>query len=69
MGGIGMAISPVNPDIIYAIIEAANRCKWILPQHRPGRFLAEDERPCRPRDNITMKFTAIPKDADKVYSR
>ncbi len=23
MGGIGMAISPVNPDIIYAIIEAA----------------------------------------------
>lgn len=24
MGGIGLAISPINPDIIYAIIEAAN---------------------------------------------
>ncbi|OFX19774.1 MAG: glycosyl hydrolase [Bacteroidetes bacterium GWA2_31_9b] len=24
MGGIGIAISPVNPDVIYAIIEAAN---------------------------------------------
>ena len=24
MGGIGIAISPVNPDIVYAIIEAAN---------------------------------------------
>lgn len=24
MGGIGLAISPVNPDILYAIIEAAN---------------------------------------------
>jgi len=24
MGGIGLAISPVNPDVIYAIIEAAN---------------------------------------------
>lgn len=24
MGGIGIAISPVNPDVVYAIIEAAN---------------------------------------------
>ena len=24
MGGIGIAVSPVNPDIVYAIIEAAN---------------------------------------------
>jgi hypothetical protein len=25
MGGIGLAISPVNPDVVYAIIEAANQ--------------------------------------------
>ena len=35
MGGIGLAISPVNPDILYAIIEAANK---------GGGFFRSDDR-------------------------
>jgi len=36
MGKIGLAISPANPDFIYAIIEAQ------LPLYRPRRELVED---------------------------
>ncbi|HOW25897.1 MAG TPA: hypothetical protein PK711_09525 [Bacteroidales bacterium] len=67
MGGIGLAISPVNPDVIYAIIEAAedqggfyrsrNRgATWekMSDHHEAGQYYNE--------------IYCDPKDVDKVYS-
>ena len=66
-GGIGLAISPVNPDILYAIIEAAgddggffrsvNRgATW----HKMSDHVAQGQ--------YYNEIYCDPKDADKVYS-
>ncbi len=67
MGGIGLAISPVNPDVLYAIIEAAgdqsgfyrsrNRgATWekMSDHHESGQYYNE--------------IFCDPKEVDKVYS-
>lgn len=67
MGGIGLAISPVNPDVVYAIIEAANDAggffrstdrgeSWrkMSDHHASGQYYNE--------------IICDPKDVDKVYS-
>lgn len=67
VGGIGLAISPVNPDVVYAIIEAAgegggffrteNRGEsWqkMSSHHASGQYYNE--------------IFCDPKDVDKVYS-
>ncbi|HNS47522.1 MAG TPA: YCF48-related protein, partial [Bacteroidales bacterium] len=67
MGGIGLAISPVNPDVVYAIIEAAegqggfyrsvNRgATWekMSDHHESGQYYNE--------------IFCDPKDVEKVYS-
>ncbi|NVO20906.1 MAG: glycosyl hydrolase [Bacteroidetes bacterium] len=67
MGGIGMAISPVNPDIIYAIIEASadaggfyrsndRGSSW---QKMSGHFA---------QGQYYNEIYCDPKNADKVYS-
>jgi photosystem II stability/assembly factor-like uncharacterized protein len=67
MGGIGMAISPVNPDIVYAIIEAANN---------EGGFYRSTDRGAswqKMSDHVAQgqyynEIYCDPVDADKVYS-
>ena len=67
VGGIGLAISPVNPDVIYAIIEAAQdnggffrstdrgeSWKKMSSHHSSGQYYNE--------------IIADPQDVDKVYS-
>lgn len=67
MGGIGMAISPVNPDVVYAIIEATENNggffrstdrgeSWqkMSDHHSSGQYYNE--------------IIADPEDVDKVYS-
>lgn len=67
VGGIGLAISPVNPDVVYAIIEAAGESggffrtenrgeswKKMSGHHASGQYYNE--------------IYCDPKDVDKVYS-
>ncbi len=67
MGGIGLAISPVNPDVVYAIIEAAEDqggfyrsadrgATWekMSDHHEAGQYYNE--------------IFCDPKDVEKVYS-
>lgn len=67
MGGIGLAVSPVNPDIVYAIIEAAEdkggffrstdrgaSWKKMSSHHSSGQYYNE--------------IFCDPKDVDKIYS-
>jgi photosystem II stability/assembly factor-like uncharacterized protein len=67
MGGIGLAISPVNPDVVYAIIEAAEdkggffrstdrgaSWKKMSSHHSSGQYYNE--------------IYCDPKDVDKIYS-
>ncbi len=42
MGKIGLAISPADPDVLYAIIEAQRDEGRFLPLDRPRRKLVED---------------------------
>ena len=41
LGRIGLAVSPQNPDVVYAIVEAGARQGRLLPLHRPRRELGE----------------------------
>ena len=67
VGGIGLAISPVNPDVVYAIIEASGESggffrtkdrgeswKKMSSHHASGQYYNE--------------IYCDPKDVDKVYS-
>jgi len=67
LGRIGLAISPANPDVVYAIIEAANR--------RGGFYRSTDNGVNweRRSDHNTIglyyaEIFADPKDVDRVYS-
>ncbi len=65
-GRIGMAISPVNPDYLYAIIEAGDKKGGVYRSTNRG---ASWEKRC---DNTTsgnyyQEIFCDPKDVDKVY--
>jgi photosystem II stability/assembly factor-like uncharacterized protein len=67
MGGMGLALSPVNPDVIYAIIEAANG--------KGGFFRSTDrgESWDKMSSHVSSgqyynEIFCDPKDVDKVYS-
>ena len=67
MGGIGLAISPVNPDVVYAIIEAAGD---------EGGFFRSGDRgeswskmgPHTAQGQYYNEITCDPLDVNKVYS-
>jgi photosystem II stability/assembly factor-like uncharacterized protein len=67
MGGIGLAISPVNPDVLYAIIEA---------QGEAGGFFRSTDRGASwqkmsghvAQGQYYNEIYCDPKDVDKVYS-
>ncbi len=67
MGGIGLAVSPVNPDVVYAMIEAAN--------DESGFFRSTDrgESWSKMSDHASSgqyynEIYCDPKNVDKVYS-
>ncbi len=67
MGGIGLAISPVNPDILYAIIEAADDASGFYRTTDRGASWQKMS------DHVAQgqyynRIFCDPLDADKVYS-
>jgi photosystem II stability/assembly factor-like uncharacterized protein len=68
VGRIGMAQSPVNPDIIYAIIEAANENGGFFRSTDRGESWEKrnDYTPTSPQ--YYSEIVCDPKDPDKVYS-
>jgi photosystem II stability/assembly factor-like uncharacterized protein len=67
MGGIGLAISPVNPDYIFAIIEAAGETSGFYRSTNRGATWQKMS------DHFAQgqyynEITCDPKDLDKVYS-
>lgn len=67
MGGIGLAISPVDPDIIYAIIEAAGDAGGFYRSTDRGASWQKMSSHVAQGQYYNEIF-CDPKDADKVYS-
>ncbi|MCO5264827.1 MAG: hypothetical protein M9948_02945 [Lentimicrobium sp.] len=67
MGGIGIAISPVNPDVVYAIIEAAGDAGGFYRTNNRG---ASWERMSghTAQGQYYNEIYCDPRDVDKVYS-
>ncbi|MCK7514957.1 MAG: hypothetical protein MZV70_70430 [Desulfobacterales bacterium] len=53
IGRIGLAVSPADPDVVYAIVEAAERRGRLLPLHRPRRVLGAGAATTRPSGRST----------------
>ncbi|HYX06641.1 MAG TPA: hypothetical protein VE912_07895, partial [Bacteroidales bacterium] len=67
MGGMGLAVSPVNPDVVYAIIEAANDAGGFFRSTNRG----ESWQKMSSYHSSGQYYNEIycdPKDVDKVYS-
>jgi len=61
-----MAISPINPDIVYAIIESTPDASGFTAA-TTGSFMAENEQPFSPGQYYNVIFPD-PKVLDKIYS-
>ncbi len=67
MGGIGMAISPVNPDYIYAIIEAAGDASgFYRTTNRGANWQKMSDHSAQ--GQYYNEIYCDPKDVEKVYS-
>ncbi len=66
MGGIGLAISPVDPDMIYAIIEATDGGGFYRSTDRGASWQKMSDHTAQ--GQYYNEITCDPKDADKVYS-
>ncbi len=67
MGGIGLAISPVNPDVIYAIIEAAADAGGFYRSSDRGASWQKMSSHVA-QGQYYNEIYCDPKDVDKVYS-
>jgi photosystem II stability/assembly factor-like uncharacterized protein len=67
MGGIGLAISPANPDVVYVIIEAANDQGGFFRSIDRGESWTKMSSHTSSGQYYNEIF-CDPKDADKVYS-
>lgn len=67
LGRIGLAISPVNPDVIYAIVEAQQR-KGGFFRSLNGGATWEKRSNYTSRGNYYQEIFCDPKDVDRVYS-
>ncbi|MFQ5771074.1 MAG: WD40/YVTN/BNR-like repeat-containing protein, partial [bacterium] len=68
MGRIGLAISPVNPDILYAIIEAANDAGGFFRSTNQGESWKKQSKYVSGSPQYYQEIVCDPKDADRVYS-
>ncbi|MDP4281970.1 MAG: glycosyl hydrolase [Bacteroidota bacterium] len=67
MGGMGLAVSPVNPDIVYAIIEAADDAGGFYRSTDRGASWQKMSGHTAQGQYFNVIF-CDPKNADKVYS-
>jgi len=68
MGRIGLTISPANPDVIYAIIEAAGDAGGVFRSIDRGVTWKRMNKYISSSPQYYNRLIADPKDADKVYS-
>jgi len=66
MGGIGMAISPVDPDVIYAIIEATEGGGFYRSSDRGASWQKMSDHAAQ--GQYYNEITCDPRNVDKVYS-
>jgi len=68
MGRIGLAVSPANPDVVYAIVEATNKAGGFYRSIDQGGSWEKrgDYSPAGPQ--YYNEIFADPKDVDRVYS-
>ncbi len=67
MGGIGLAVSPANPDVVYAIIEAANGAGGFFRSTDRGASWAKMSGHTAQGQYYNEIF-CDPRDVDKIYS-
>ncbi len=65
-GRIGMAVSPVNPDVVYAILEAGDRGGFFRSFNRGASW--EKMSSFSTSSNYYQEIVADPHDVDRVYS-
>jgi len=68
MGRIGLAISPVDPDVVYAIIEAANKAGGFFRSADGGGSFEKMSDEVSGSPQYYQEIVADPKDVDRVYS-
>jgi photosystem II stability/assembly factor-like uncharacterized protein len=68
MGRIGLAISPANPDVIYAIIEAEGDSGGFFRSSNRGATWERQDKYVSNSPQYYNRIFADPKDVDKVYS-
>jgi photosystem II stability/assembly factor-like uncharacterized protein len=68
VGRIGLAISPVNPDVVYAIIEAAEEAGGFFRSTNRGASWEKRNKYVSRSPQYYNRIVADPKDVDKVYS-
>ena len=68
MGRIGLAISPVNPDVVYAIVEAANRAGGFFRSTDRGASWEKMGGYVAGGPQYYNEIIADPKNLDRVYS-
>ncbi len=68
MGRIGLAISPVNPDIVYAIIEAEGEAGGFFRSTDRGESWEKMDKYVSGSPQYYNRIYCDPVDADKVYS-
>lgn len=66
MGRIGLAISPVNPDVIYAIVEAAEGKGFYKSDDRGASWSKQSDWVTA--GNYYQEIVADPKDVNTIYS-
>jgi photosystem II stability/assembly factor-like uncharacterized protein len=68
MGRIGLAISPVNPDMIYAVIEAANKAGGFYRSTDAGASWEKRSDYNSPGAQYYNEIFADPKNSERVYA-
>jgi photosystem II stability/assembly factor-like uncharacterized protein len=68
MGRIGLAVSPVDPDVVYAVIEAANKAGGTYRSTDAGASWEKRNDYVSPSAQYYNELIPDPKDVDRVYS-
>jgi photosystem II stability/assembly factor-like uncharacterized protein len=68
IGRIGLAVSPANPDVVYAIVEAANRAGGFFRSRDRGASWEKMSSYVAGGPQYYNELVADPKDVDRVYS-
>lgn len=68
MGRIGLAISPANPDVLYAIIEAANDSSGFFRSMDRGENWEKRSKYVSGSPQYYQELVCDPKEANRVYS-